>query len=150
VGTGDTVTVPVAILELILRYFGLAATPDYSATLAIMRRDPYRPVREALATLWQVLDLTDYNSDLSFVYSMVGHPSGVTVRLSLVGPYAVILSPSGDVVAVDEIAEIVREAGFVLLGKELLEVPVTAWSPEVEGSVYEFLFEFDQGIPWSR
>jgi hypothetical protein len=100
--------------------------------------------------LWEIFDLTDYNSDLGFVYALVSHPARLTVRLSLVGPYAVILTEAGQIADAADVADILHSAGFQLLAREVLELPVTAWSPEAEGSVYEFLFEFDRGVPWDR
>lgn len=85
-----------AMLELIGRFFGFNAVPDYCRTLSIFERDPYRPVRELLAQSWRLLDLTDNNSDLGFVYSLVDHPAKLTVRLSIVGPYALIVTDAGD------------------------------------------------------
>jgi hypothetical protein len=142
--------VPVAMLEVIGRFFGFAALPDYSRSLAVFERDPYLPLRTRLATLWSLLDLTDYNSDLGFVYVLGDHPARLTVRLSIVGPYAVLLDESGHVVQPLDVSEVVRTAGFVLLGQEVLELQVDIWGPEFGGSVYEFLFEFDQGLPWAR
>jgi hypothetical protein len=84
------------------------------------------------------------------VYALADHPSEVTLRLSMVGPYAVLLGPSGDVSHAQDVAEIVQAAGFQVLGRNVLEIPVTVWSPEAAGSIYEFLFEFDQGLPWHR
>lgn len=73
--------VPSAMLELIGRYFGFGAMPDYSRTLSIIDRDPYRRVRERLAQSWDLIDLTDNNSDLGYVFALANHPDDVTVRL---------------------------------------------------------------------
>jgi hypothetical protein len=108
-------------------------------------RDPYRPVRQALADRWELVDRTDPAHDLGVAWFLAGHPLAYTVRLSYVGPYAVVLR--GDVPHLDGglVTDTVRAAGFTLLPREILE-------RRVEGgrTVYELLLERDLGLPWHR
>lgn len=135
---------------MLVRYFGTAASPDYSATLAILARDPYREVRQQLASYWPVVDLTDPNSDLGFAYALEGHDELPTVRLSVVGPFATITDVRGGDAFDDTLESLLSAAGFAMLRRQVLEIPVTFWEPEATGCIYEFLFEFDQGLPWRR
>jgi hypothetical protein len=150
VGTGDQVTIPAAIQELVIRYFGEAAIPSYARTPGLLARDPYRPVRAELARSWTFSDLTSADLDLGFVWAFEGHPDLPTVRLSLGGPYALVTNPKGEVIRPPDIVEILERQGFVLLDRELLERPFTFWEPEYEAPLYEFIFEFDEGFPWAR
>ena len=142
--------IPAATAEMVFRYFGVGSSPDYSATLGIISRRPYENVEEILAARWALTDLTDYNYDLGFVYALTDHQDLPTVRLSVVGPYAVIIDPQGRVVDTVDVAAILNSEGFEVMNKEVLELPVDIWKPEVGGCLYEFLFEFDQGLPWDR
>lgn len=142
--------VPIAIAELLGRFFGRGDRPNYSGTLALIERDPYAEVREALAGRWRLTEYTDYNSDLSFNYSIEFSATGAEVRLSMVGPYAVVLSTTGEVTDIPEIAEVLVKAGFHLLDQPMLSRPVSLWGPEYELPLYEYLFEFDMDLPWER
>ena len=140
---------PPAMIELIVRYFGQGAWPDYSRTPAIIERDPYRRVRARLAERWRLEDLTDHNDDLGNEWWLQGDDGEWGVRLSFVGPYAIIVDSSGHAVEPLPVVEILDDAGFQLLGEELLSSPVTIWSPEWEAPLWELLFEFDNGLPWT-
>jgi hypothetical protein len=140
-----------AFVELLLRYFGRGALPDYSATPAIHDLDPYRPLRERLASMVDLHDSTDLNYDLGTSWWFSRGDVGLNLKLSYVGPFALLLRyPAWDVLAEDEVLDVVRAQGFSVVTHAQLEVPVRMWSPEVEGSLYEFLFEFDKGRPWDE
>ena len=96
---------------------------------------------------WGVEDMTDFQYDLSCVWALTKHESPVVVRVSLVGPYAIILEDH-QIVTPSDVVDILESEGFRMFSASELEVPVTIWSPEVEGSLYEFIFEFDNGVPW--
>ena len=148
--TGDKVTIPAAMTELVIRYFGDGEVPNYGRTPPILLRDPYRPVRDEFASSWTVLDYTSFDSDLGFVWAIVGHSNTPTVRLSVVGPYALVTSPEGEVIRPPDLIEIIERQGFVLLERELLEEDVALWEPGYQVSLYELIFEFDEGFPWAR
>lgn len=143
-------TVPAAMQEMIVQFFGSGASPRYDKAGDVFLRDPYRSVREALSKRWRVFDFTDLNSDLAFVFVLQDHLSGATVRLSMVGPYAAVFTPSGEVLEDHHVDELLVSEGFQLMSRQILEIPVQIWASEVKGIVYEFLFEFDEGYPWER
>ena len=143
--------VPSAVIEMLLRYFGTAALPDFSASLDIVARDPYRPLRERLARSWSLEDLTDIQYDLGWSWWLRIDSRVLNLRLSFVGPYAVLLDGTGTAtVDDDDVLQMVRDEGFLVLSREQLEAPVEIWTPEYGGGIYEFLFEFDRGTPWRR
>lgn len=141
---------PDAMRELLLRYFGVAALPSFALTPSVFADRPYQNLRDRITEKWALDDLTDLNYDLGWQWWIHTAPAGVLLRLSFVGPYAVMVDRNGKVSNEDSLEEMVRDAGFTLLCQSELEVRVDIWSPELEGSVYEFLFEFDNGPPWSR
>lgn len=140
--------IPAAIEEMVVRYFGSSALPDYSRTPELLTREPYNAVREQLSTLSPVVDLTDINRDLGFVY-VLDRPNGPTVRLSVVGPFAVVTDEDGAVVPPEDVSTLLVAEGFQLLDERTLELPVRLWSG-FERPLYEFVFEFDEGFPWDR
>jgi hypothetical protein len=143
--------VPSAVLELLLRYFGTAALPDFSAAIDIIARDPYRPLRGRLTERWSLEDSTDIQYDLGWSWWLGAGSRVVNLRLSFVGPYAVLLNSLGTATIYDDdVLALVRDEGFLVLSREQLEAPVEIWSPEYGGELYEFLFEFDRGTPWNR
>ena len=138
---------PSALVELLLRYFGDLALPNYSAALTIVQRDPYRPLRNRLADAYDLHDSTDLQYDLG--WSWWFHEPNLNVRVSFIGPFAVVLDRGGRVVRDVKTEAILAAEGFVVLDEQALSVPVEIWAPEVEGPLYEFLFEFDKGLPWA-
>jgi hypothetical protein len=144
-------SLPAAVIELLIRYFGDAALPDYSASVGVVSRQPYQPLRDRLAANWHLHDSTDLQYDLGWSWWLDIGTQVVNLRLSFVGPYAVLLDRSGtSTIKSDEVARLVEDEGFAVLTREQLEMPVAVWSPECNGSLYEFLFEFDRGTPWNR
>ncbi len=103
----------------------------YSNTPAYIDRDPHRAVRQRLEKFWQVVDLTDYNSDLSVVYALVGHLGEVTVRLSLVGPYALQLAPDGSIIQARDVSEVLFAEGFEELDQFCVLASVLAVTADV-------------------
>src|SRR4051794_14977246 len=93
---GDTAMIPAAIHEMILRYFGSGSSPVYGATPRILMRDPYRVVRARLQRIWDVFDFTDLNYDLGCNFILRDHSPGASVRLSAVGPFAVVIGSDGN------------------------------------------------------
>jgi len=117
--------------------------------LVVAARDPYRNARRALASLGPLADLTDLNYDLGPSWWLSLGEAVVNVRLSFVGPYALVLDSSGAPVEYDDVARVLDDGGFILLGSDVLARVVDIWAPEVVATVYEFLFEFDNGLPWA-
>lgn len=142
-------SLPLAIVELLKRFFGLGARPLYGQTLAVFAGRPYQALFEQLASVGTIEDLSDPNYDLGprwWVTSSMG--ASIDVRISYVGPYFVILNEAGQPARSGPVEELLVAAGFVQLDRKVLEMPVRIWEPEVAGSAYEFIFAFDQGLPW--
>ena len=146
-----TALFPEAILELILRYFGEAALPDFGRTLSIFERAPYRQLRERLVSGGELTDLTDLNHDLGWRWWVLREDRGpVDLRISFVGPYYLMLDSRGNPTEDAFLQSALVAAGLHCVDRETLERQVTVWEPEASGSIYEYLFEFDAGIPWDR
>lgn len=145
-----TRSLPLAVTELVIRFFGDGARPRYDQALPMFERRPYQALFERLTAEWEVEDLSDPNYDLGprWWVTMPGAAS-LDVRLSFVGPYFLILDGAGRPTRSEKVEELLIADGFIQLDRELLETPVRVWETEVEGVAYEFIFEFDQGVPWS-
>jgi hypothetical protein len=130
----------VAIAEMVGRFFGFGSVPNYSGTLEVIQRDPYSLLRGKLAEAWVVEDFTDYNCDLSFVWVLNKGPRSLTLRLSMVAPYAIALESTGDLASDEQLCQTIEEAGFRFLAKEDLQSIVR--TPAITGTIYEVLFEF--------
>jgi hypothetical protein len=150
ISSGDEVRIPAAIQEMVLRFFGEATLPDYSSTPDILARDPYRKVRNSLSSRFDLVEFTDVNVDLGIVLALGNHKDQATVRLSVVGPFALITNSAGQVILPRDLTRLLRDEGFQFLDRKTLELPVPYWSPEVEVYLYECIFEFDEGFPWAR
>lgn len=149
-GSGDQVTIPAAIEEMVIRYFGNGEYPSYARTPHILQRNPYRRVRERFSRLSDVLDVTSIDSDLGPVIVFPGRSDKATVRLSLVGPFALVTGEAGQPINPPDLTDILVQECFQILDRDILERVVEYWSPVFEGVLYELLFEFDQGLPWAR
>lgn len=143
---------PDALTEMLLRFYGLGADRRFEQVWGVYSRRPYDRVLQSLMKLGQFEDITDVNDEVSFSYAT----KGWGVNLSMVGPYALVLQgPSAGpwlpVVASDdpvvgEGLNLIRNGGFQILDRSLLERPVSIWSEEV--SVYSALFVNDERFPW--
>jgi hypothetical protein len=141
---------PVAIYEMVFQFFGGSDTPTWLATHEIFPRDPYRQVREGLAAVWEIEDLTDYNYSLSFTYFFPTHPLKPKLMLSFVAPCAILVGWNDELVNDPSIEAFAEQWGFTFLDRETLELPVHFWEASNPGTLYEYLFEFDLGTPWAR
>ncbi len=142
-------TVPEALVHLLLGYFGTGAVPDYGRTLEIFDQGPYHELRERLASNWTLTDLTDLNYDLGWRWWIERPSDGpIDLRVSFVGPYYLMLDEVGSPTHEGAIETALEAAGLHTIHRQILEREVTIWSPEVGGSLYEYLFQFDSGLPW--
>lgn len=80
---------PAAIIEMLIRFYGAGANRDFGEVLGIWIRKLYEAVRSALtdAVGTDVEDITDPNDEVSFGYLLDDY----VLRLSMVGPFAVLL-----------------------------------------------------------
>lgn len=154
-----------AFHESIIRSYGSTTNPNWSFVNDIVSRDPYGGVAEELARFGEVEDDTDVNCDVSFTYLVRRPQRPISVRLSMVGPYALVLVVTSDdpdapldvVAAVDDadsaderaIVELLDGQGFTVLSSQTLERSIPfSLDGEQFAPLYRALFSFEGLIPW--
>ena len=143
---------PVSLTEMLFRFYGPGAQRHYSQVSDVFSRRPYDQLFRSLLETDDFEDITDVNDEVSFSFAAPGW----VVRLSMVGPYALVLEgpPSGPWLPTIESAEhsvseglrLIRQHGFQVLEREMLERVVPLWSDEI--SLYRALFVNDDWHPW--
>lgn len=125
----------------IRRKYQSLAKPNFGWVSGAYHEDPARVIREKLASKFDVVDITDLNSDVSIGYELHEPGSGAlkcVVRISMVGKYAVLVRNTPDTPAdmlVNGVADcrnpseafvamILNEGGTELLDRETLSTPV--------------------------
>lgn len=146
--------------------YGDFRSPRLHFVMAAADRQPFEGVLRDLAQTYPVEEDTDLDCDVCFTYIVrAGQP--LVVKLSLVGPYAVILSfgsdgfgegslvlPSQPAGTTDQarVASVLNSHGFVLVPVEHLEtlVPLALAKDRAEVTLYAALFEPEGDVPWPR
>jgi hypothetical protein len=152
---------PEELLQRVRERYGSLERPDFLWVGAEYNRDPYAELRRALASRLEVKDVTDLKSDVSVAYELTATGGSATwrLRLSLVGPYAVLLRRDGNAAelpmdgpedATGEVeafvVQVCRWANCALLPLDLLAAPVPLRLVDVdeeeldEVSMYQALF----------
>lgn len=146
--------------------YGDFAKPDFGFVLKAMRNEAAAVVFRDLAKSYRVDDDTDVNYHVCFTY-VVQLERQVIVKLSMVGPYALIAAidvdgrEGGRGVLIDEgrsasadearVAEIVIAHGFSTLSADELSLPVPlSFSDRDEATLYAALFEPAGEMSWIR
>jgi hypothetical protein len=136
--------------------YGDTNSPRRAFVLDPVRRDRYRAPTAELTTLGELTDDTDENCDVCFTY-LVGTTPLLIVKLSLVGPYAlvqeigesansagrprVIASAERESPAVVEALRILAQYGVLPLSEAMLAEPVDLRLPDVPNpTAYNALF----------
>lgn len=139
--------------------------PSRSFVSAAVDRMPYRGLCHDLAALGPVEDDTEVNTDVSFTLVLRG-PEPLLVRLSMAGPYAVVL-PIGDTAATgplllprrrglgetaQRVLHLLTRHGLILLdeGDLAIRVPLALTGPGTDATLYAALFEPEADLPWTR
>lgn len=143
---------PIVLTEMLLRFYGWGAERNFSQVWDVYSRRPYDPLLRALRSVGGFSDLTDINDEVSFSFST----ASLSIRLSMIGPYAVVLegpteglwypvsaAEDGDLA---QVLGLVSAGGFELLDRDLLERSVSIWDEDL--SVYAALFVNDDRLPW--
>ncbi|RAG87453.1 hypothetical protein DN069_01040 [Streptacidiphilus pinicola] len=148
----------------LLDSYGDLAAPRRAFVMDAMRRDPYRTPRAELATLGALTDDTDENCDVCFTYLVSVTPL-LAVRLSMVGPYALVQALDDgtstasrprvitseeelDSPAARDVLRILARHGLRCLSEPMLAEPVGLHLPDVaEPTVYNALFA-PEDQPW--
>lgn len=152
--------------KLVIERYGSLDEPSFHWVGPEYDRDSFGSLRSRLETTFAVEDITDLNSDVSFGYWLdarfAAHPR-LTLRLSLVGPYAVLLrhkGPPPEVVVDGEddcrpgpeafVCSQLAEHGIEILDREQISSPVPLALFETEiGRVrmYQALFVDTDFLP---
>jgi hypothetical protein len=144
--------------------YGDFRSPRLHFVMATADRQPFEGVLLDLAQVCPVEDDTDLNCDVCFTY-IVRADQPLVVKLSLVGPYAVILSfgsdgygegslvvPAQPAGTTDEarVFSVLNSHGFILVPADHLEtlVPLALAKDRTEVTLYAALFEPEGEVPW--
>jgi len=143
--------------------YGSPTTPNWSFVSEALRRRPYQPLVDELAAIVSVEENTDPNDDVSFSFVLGLGESAWSLRLSMIGPYALLLRAHPSVVEFlppepDErsaterrIVELLASHGVQLLDRDLLEEPVDFAVTDSEADqprLYQALFSDEVELPW--
>jgi hypothetical protein len=134
--------------------YGDLTTPRRDFAREMVQRDPYSALLLDLSSAGDTEDDTDINHEVAFTYFVRGNRL-LIVKLSMVGPYAVVLAfgddghgrgelitrPAGPFES--RVLDLVAAHGFRLVPAEHLEtpVPLAVVSGRAEVSLYAALFE---------
>jgi hypothetical protein len=128
-----------AFRESVVRAYGSLTTPNWAFVNDAVSRDPYGELARELVGFGDVADDTDVNYDVSFTYIVRRPRRPIVVRLSMVGPYALVLAVADDldapttvIATADDtgslgeraVVEFLAHKGFTLLDRETLERPI--------------------------
>jgi hypothetical protein len=154
-----------AFRECIVRSYGSVERPNWSFVNDVVSRNPYDGLTEELARFGHLEDDTDVNCDVSFTYLVRRRQRPISVRLSMVGPYALLLVATSDhpdgpldvISTVDDagsqderaIVELLDQQGFKVMSGETLERTIRfSLNNEQVAPLYRALFSFEEEIPW--
>lgn len=140
--------------------------PDFSFVSRSIAQNPYADAVHQLSNLFEVEEDTDPNCDVSFKYILTRAAATLVLRLSMVGPYAILLriDEDGETKLLSEdtaslsdeekgVREILAKGGLSLLDHELLTqpVPLTPRDPEDDViCIYQALFTETDYLPWEK
>jgi hypothetical protein len=154
------------ILAHVRESYGDVGSPNFSFVSKAIAEQRYSDLVSELRKKFQIEEDTDSNYDVSFGYILKKDSALWVLRISMVGPYAVLLrlkdrgagavevvSPYATILTDDEkwIKKALDRAGLELLNRGELETPVqmalTIASP---GNVklYQVLFTDTDFLPW--
>lgn len=154
--------VPARIREAMARAYGSLDDPTFHFVGEALRGRPYRGLLTAIARHAPVRDDTIPDDDVSFGAILEGADVPRVLRLSMLGPFAVLLRlpPGGraEVVTAGSARGLERGLvdelsahGFELLDRPTLEEPVALTLPKTpreECLVYQALFLDSDVVPW--
>ncbi|WP_437587638.1 hypothetical protein [Sorangium sp. So ce1000] len=154
------------LFQVILARYNSLEEPDFHWVAEEYERKPYRELEKRLMSRFLVEDITDLNNDVSCVFAISSEGAGVrwTLKMSLVGPYAVLLRETGargwdvyvqgesDARSEDEcwILEVCRQHAVEVLRLDILKAPIglRLFDTEPENvRLYQALFSDNDYMP---
>ncbi len=150
------------LLKLIeLKYVSLGR-PDFTFVNKTIEANPYSLLLNKLKAMFEVEEITDINDDVSFNYVLSISGKQWVAKLSMVGPYAIVLKvldngdselvmPNSSVVEEKKIISFLLENQLSILEQEILETscPLKLFNTEPENvSIYQALFSDTDVLPW--
>lgn len=154
---------PSAQLRRVKLAYGAADHPRREFVRAAVSANPYRSLVSELAATLPVVDDTDINDDSCFVYLLRRGPTALILRLSMVGPYALVAADVPDVGVTllesadaqgDDAVRVQNLARHHLTvpPRDALLAPVAVDLPDVaDVRTYNVLFSPEEEVPgWLR
>jgi len=154
------------VMDVIRRHYKSLQCPDFSFVRETLAKRPYEKVIQQISHHFQVEEDTDPNDDVSFGYVLTKGGEQWVLRISMLGPYAVVLrlhQPTGvEVLAhraqVSSRAEkalitTLADQSIRLLDRDALRMPVPMrlFNAEPENTrVYQALFTDTDSLPWEE
>ncbi|MFY0577710.1 hypothetical protein ACN28S_28415 [Cystobacter fuscus] len=153
------------IIDVIRSVYGSFENPDFHFVSEALRQRPYKQIASHLERMFKTEEDTDANDDVSFGYILRGHGQQEWVlRLSMVGPYAVVLRLSGngsaEVVSPGaptleeqalKLLQVLSAQGIQVLSQDELMRPVTLSLYNTDPGnvrIYQALFSDTDVLPW--
>jgi len=154
------------VMDVIRRSYKSLQSPDFSFVRDTIAKRPYEKILRQISTHFQVEEDTDPNDDMSFGYVLTKGGERWVLRISMLGPYAVLLrlhqtagieviAPRVQVSSRAEKALITTLAdhSIRLLDRDtlLILVPMRLFNAEPENTrVYQALFTDTDILPWEE
>ena len=152
-----------SIRKAILDKYGSLSDPRFHFVRATLEADPFRPLIDELRASFEVSEHTEPNVDVSFALVLRADGRVFPLRLSMIGPYAVLLRPppAGSWEVIDpaaktteserRILDTVRRFGIEPLDQTTLSLPIGLNMGDTEPDrcrLYQALFVDRDVLPW--
>lgn len=154
------------ILTSLQKQYASMETPDFSFVHSALHDRPYHPLVQSIGHLFTVTEDTDPNDDVSFGYLLHAESHQWLLRLSMVGPYAVLLrldkQAQGELISSlttivspieAQLLTLLAEHGLHVLDAVTLASPVALQllntAPE-HTCLYQALFTDTDVFPWEK
>lgn len=154
------------VLQVIRQRYRSLESPDFSFVEQALAKRPYQTMMSILQQRFQVEEDTDPNDDVSFGYVLTRGQQRWILRVSMLGPYAVLLrlDAADNAALIDpattelsalekELVATLADHGIHVLGLEVLlqPVPLQLFNTEPENTrVYQALFTDSDVLPWEE
>lgn len=155
-----------AVMDVIRSNYKSLQSPDFSFVRDTIAKRPYEKILRQISKHFQVEEDTDPNDDVSFGYVLTKGGERWVLRISMLGPYAVLLrlhqaarievmahraqvSSSAD----KELITTLADNSIRLLDRDalLIPVPMRLFNAEPENTrVYQALFTDTDILPWEE